>query len=121
MIDIRGLNKITKSDSYPLPLQGDITSSVAGFPYISVVNAVDWFHQFNVRHRDRHKLTVVSYRGQEQLNMTLMRYKGSPPYVQRQTNKLLRPYQSFAKAYINDIIVFFKTLVEHLQHLRIIF
>ena len=121
VVDIRGLNKITESDSYPLPLQGDITSSVAGFPYISVVDAVGWFHQFNVRHRDRHKLTVVSHRGQEQSNVALMGYKGSPPYVQRQTDKLLRPYRSFAKAYVDDMIIFSKTLVEHLQHLRTIF
>ena len=121
VVDIRGLNKITESDSYPLPLQSEVTSSVAGFPYISVVDAVGWFHQFNVKHRDRHKLTVVSHRGQEQSSVALMGYKGSPPYVQRQTDKLLRPYRDFAKAYVDDMIVFSKTLAEHLQHLRTIF
>ena len=50
-----------------------------------------------------------------------MGYKGSPPYVQRQTDKLLRPYRSFAKAYVDDMIVFSKTLAEHLQHLRTLF
>ena len=121
VIDIRGLNKITESDSYPLPLQSEITSAVAGFPYISVVDAVGWFHQFMVKRRDRHKLTVVSHRGQEQSNVALMGYKGSPPYVQRQTDKLLRPYRDFAKAYVDDMIVFSKTLEEHLQHLRTLF
>ena len=121
VVDIRGLNKIAESDTYPLPRQEDITAAVAGFRYISVVDAVGWFHQFMVRHKDRHKLTVVSHRGQEQSNVALMGYKGSPPYVQRQTDKLLRPYQDFAKAYVDDMIAFSKSLPEHLRHLRTLF
>lgn len=121
VVDIRGLNKITESDTYPLPLQSDVIASVAGYRYITVVDAVGWFHQFRVRKKDRHKLTVVSHRGQEQSAVALMGYKGSPPYVQRQTDQMLRPYKNFAKAYIDDIIVFSQTLNEHIDHLRQIF
>ena len=45
------------------------------------MDGIGYFHQFNVRKEDRHKLTVVSHRGQEQYNVCLMGYKGSPPYV----------------------------------------
>ena len=121
VVDIRGLNKITESDSYPLPLQSDITSAVAGFPYISTVDGNGYFHQFLVRYKDRHKLTVVSHRGQEQYNVALMGYKGSPPYVQRQTDKILRPVREFVKAYVDDMIAFSKTLSQHLEHLRSMF
>lgn len=121
VVDIRGLNKITESDSYPMPLQSDIISSVAGYRYISIVDATGWFHQFLVKILDRHKLTIVSHRGQEQSNVALMGYKGSPPYVQRQTDKMLRPFQDFAKAYVDDMIAFSRTLAEHLEHLRKLF
>ena len=121
VVDIRGLNKITESDAYPLPLQSDITSAVAGYPYISTVDGNGYFHQFSVRYKDRHKLTVVSHRGQEQYNVALMGYKGSPPYVQRQTDKILRPIRDFAKAYVDDMIAFSKTLSQHLGHLRTMF
>ena len=50
-----------------------------------------------------------------------MGHKGSPPHVQRQTDKLLRPYKDFAKAYVDDMVVFSKTLKEHLNHLHQIF
>ena len=119
VIDIRGLNDITKSDSYPLPLQSDVIARVAGYPYISTVDdAVGWFHQFNVKRSDRSKFTVVSHRGQEESSVALMGYKGSPPYVQRQTDKMLRPCKGFAKAYMDDIITHSRTLEEHLAHLR---
>ena len=50
-----------------------------------------------------------------------MSYKNSFSYVQRQTNKMLRQYKKFVKIYINDIIVYSRTLSKHLIHLRKIF
>ena len=121
VIDIRGLNKITETDSYSMPLQSDITAAVAGYPYISTVDATGYFHQFLMQIADRHKLTVVSHRGQKQFNVALMSYKSSPPYVQRQTDIILRPIRDFVKAYIDDIVAYFSTLDEHLHHLRKLF
>ncbi len=121
VIDIRKLDDITEVNSYPLPLQSDIIAAVAGYPYISTVDAVGWFHQFNVRTTDRSKLTVVSHRGQEESSVALMGYKGSPPYVQRQTDAMLRPLKKFAKAYVDDFIIFPMTLEEHVDHLTQMF
>ena len=81
VINIWGLNAIIEDDSYPLPLQLDIIALIAGYQFISTVDAVGYFHQFRVRAEDWHKLTIVSYRGQEESTMALMGYKGSLPYV----------------------------------------
>ena len=121
VVDIRELNKITEVDSYPLPLQSEIIALLLGYMYLSILDAVGWFHQFLVVRRDRYKFTVVSHRGQEESAVALMGYKGSPPYVQRQTDAMLRPFKDFAKAYVDDIIVFSHTLQEHLSHLNQIF
>ena len=50
-----------------------------------------------------------------------MNYKNSSSYVQRQTDKLLRSYKKFVKTYVNDIIIHFKILQKHLNHLRTLF
>ena len=50
-----------------------------------------------------------------------MNYQESSLYVQRQTDKLLRSYKKFVRIYVNDIIVYSRTLKEHLNHLIIIF
>lgn len=50
-----------------------------------------------------------------------MKFKNSPLYIQRQTNKLLRLYKIFAKAYVNNIIIHFNTLQKHLTHLYTLF
>lgn len=41
--------------------------------------------------------------------------------MQRQIDRLLRPYRAFAKAYVDDIVKHSKTLEEHLVHLRQMF
>ena len=121
VVDIRGLNKISTTDAYPLPLQEDIIAAVAGSKYISTIDAAQFFFQWPVKRSDRHKFTVISHRGQEQYNVAPMGYKNSPPYVQRQMDKRLRPYRQFARCFIDDIVIFSKTLEEHIEHLRRIF
>ena len=121
VVDIRALNKISATDSYPLPLQGDIISAVRGCKYISTVDATGFFHQWNVATADREKLTVTSHRGQEHFNVAVMGYKNSPPYVQRQMDRILREFQGFSRAFIDDIVIFSESVDEHLSHLRAIF
>lgn len=50
-----------------------------------------------------------------------MRFRNSLSYVQRQIDKLLRTLRDFARTYVDDIVIFFKTLEEHLKHLRKMF
>ena len=121
VVDIRELNKITENDTYPLPLQSEIIALLLGYQYLSTIDAVGWFHQFLVSRNDRHKFTVVSHRGQEESAVALMGYKGSPPYVQRQTDAMLRPFKEFAKAFVDDIIIFSRTLSDHINHLTRVF
>jgi Reverse transcriptase (RNA-dependent DNA polymerase)/RNase H-like domain found in reverse transcriptase/Integrase zinc binding domain len=121
VVDIRGLNRITEVDAYPIPLQSDIITAMRGCKHISTTDAVGWFHQFSVKEEDRHKLTVVSHRGQEQYCVAPMGYKNSPPYVQRQTDQILRPHREYARAYIDDFVIHSKKFREHLQHLRNVF
>ena len=50
-----------------------------------------------------------------------MSFKNSSSYVQRQIDNLLRSHRVFARAYVNDIIIFSKTLFDHVKHLHKIF
>ena len=102
-------------------MQSNIIAKIADSSYIFIIDVVDWFHQFNVQRRNRHKFIIVTHRKQEKFNVVFMNYKNSLSYVQRQTNRLLRSYKQFAKIYVNDIIIHFKILQKHLKHLRTLF
>ena len=121
VVDIRGLNKISEFDAYPMPLQSDILASVSGCKFISIMDCAGFFHQWLVQRKDRHKLTVVSHRGSEQWNVAVMGYRNSPAYVQRQIDGILRQFRTFARAYVDDIVVFSQSLNLHLQHLKKVF
>lgn len=121
IIDIRGLNKISKFDAYPMPLQADIISSLQGCQFISLMDCAIFFHQWRVAPEDRHKLTVVTHRGAEQWNVAVMGYKNTGAYVQRQMGNLMRACREFSRAYIDDIVVFSTSLEEHLRHIEQVF
>ena len=38
--------------------------------------------------------------------------------MQQQTDKILQKHHVYTKVYINDIIIFSKTLAEHFEHLQ---
>ena len=44
VVDIRGLNKITEEDTYPIPRQEDIIAAVKDYVYITVVDAALFFY-----------------------------------------------------------------------------
>ncbi len=47
------------------------------------------------------------------------RLKGAPITFQRLMTKILEPYlYDFMMVYLDDIIIFFQTMEEHLQHMR---
>ena len=121
IVDIQDLNQIIISNSYSMSLQTKMIIAVTECQYISIVNAQEYFHQWQMRVADRNRLTVVSHREQEQFSMMIMRFKNSFSYVQWQIDKLLWSHRVYAKVYINDIVIFSHTLEKHLKHLHVIF
>ena len=121
VVDIRDLNKITELNIYLMSLQTDIIALVVDCSYIFVFDAISFFHQWLIRVIDKHKLIVISHRNQKQFNVVVMRFKNFSIYVQRKIDAILRVYRVFVKIYVDDIVIFSKTLKKHLIHLRKIF
>jgi hypothetical protein len=121
VIDIRKLNAIILTDAYSMSAQTNIIVAVTECLYISVMNVLRYFYQWAVKFEDRHKLTIISHREQEQFNVCVMSYKNSSSYVQRQTDLMLKNLRDFVRAYMNDIVIFSKLLNDHLHHLRQMF
>ncbi len=121
VVDIQDLNKIFLQDSYLMSLQTIITTVVADCQYIMMINVNDYFYQWKIRSINRSKLIIVSHRDQKQFEITVMKFKNSSSYVQRQIDRLLWSHQRYAWAYMNDIVIFSRTLKNHLKHLHVVF
>jgi hypothetical protein len=57
----------------------------------------------------------------ETINITIIKYKSSPLYVQRMINTILRLYRQFIRYYVDDIIIYSKKFSEYIKYLDIIF
>jgi hypothetical protein len=55
------------------------------------------------------------------MNITIMEYKDSPPYVQRIIDTILQLYRQFARYYVDDIVIFFKIFEKYIEYLNTIF
>ena len=50
-----------------------------------------------------------------------MSFKNSPPHTQRTMNDIMRGFQHFTCCYVDDIVIFFKTLKKHVSYLMNVF
>ncbi|KMU79327.1 hypothetical protein CISG_07813 [Coccidioides immitis RMSCC 3703] len=93
VVDIRKLNQIVEPDAYPAAGQEEIISAIVGCKYITVLDATSFFYQWRICPRDRHKLSVVSHRGQDIFNVAVMGLINRVSYVQRQMGLELWDYR----------------------------
>jgi hypothetical protein len=64
---------------------------------------------------------IINYKGMETMNITIIKYKGSPSYVQRIIDTILRSYRQFIRYYVDDIVIFFQIFKEYIKYLNTIF
>ena len=121
VVDIRALNKIMMSDTYSVSLQTDILVTIQEAKYISTVDYISFFYQWWVKPEHDHCLTVASHREQETFKVAVMNYWNSSAYIQQMIDWLLCPHCDFTHVYVNDIVIFFSFLNEHIHHLHKIF
>ena len=121
VMNIHSLNKITLSDSYSLLQQSDIISAVRDCSYISTMNDVTFFYQWLMSQKNCHKLTVITHQSLEHFNIVVIRFQNFSSYVQRQIDQILQSHCTYTQIYINDIIVFSKTLEKYIAYLDTVF
>src|SRR2546429_8381162 len=71
--------------------------------------------------KDCKKFIIISHHDLEIISIALMNYQESSSYAQCMINMILRSHKFFVCCYIDDIIIFLKTLKNYLKHLNTIF
>jgi len=109
--NIRELNKFVVINGHFILIQSDVIAHIRDCNRISLMNDLAFFFQFLVIMANKHKFFLINYRGKEELQVVVIRFKNSLAYVQRMMNEQLREFREFVRVYIDDIIVFFKTFI----------
>ncbi|GBG78041.1 hypothetical protein CBR_g25976 [Chara braunii] len=118
-IDYRGLNAITVKNAEPLPRIDDLLDRVQGAKYFSKVDLKSGYHQIEVHPDDQYKTAFRTRYGHYEFIVMPFGLTNAPATFQRCMNDLLRPWlDRFVVVYLDDILVFSRTLEEHQGHLR---
>ena len=120
VIDYRALNKVTRKFTWPMPKVEDIFSKLNGATYFTTLDLRAGYHHIPL---DKPSIPKTAF------NSPFRKYKyvkvpfglaQAPAYFQELMTGILKDF-NFAIAYLDNIIIFNKTLQECLSHIRKIF
>ncbi|GBG81798.1 hypothetical protein CBR_g33978 [Chara braunii] len=118
-IDYRGLNAVTVKNVEPLPRIDDLLDRVQGAKYFSKIDLKSGYYQIEVHPDDQYKTAFRTRYGHYEFIVMPFGLTNAPATFQRCMNDLFRPWlDRFVVVYLDDILVFSKTLQEHQGHLR---
>lgn len=121
VIDYRKLNEKTISDRYPMPEIGYVIDQLKGHKYFSTMDLASGFHQIKMKDSDIEKTAFSINNGKYEFTRMPFGLKNAPATFQRAIDDVLREHiGKICYVYIDDVIVFGRTLEEHLKNLAII-
>ena len=120
-VDYRKLNEVTKKSSYPLPLIDDLLSLLGKAKYFTSLDLKSGYYQVKVAEEDKEKTAFSTFKGQWEWNTMPFGLCNAPNVFMQLMDVVLEGLESFAVAYIDDILIFSTTLEEHWEHIATVF
>ena len=121
-IDYRKLNSITKKASFPLPRIDDVLDTLQGQKIFSTLDLASGYWQIEMDDKSKEKTAFIVDNNIYEWNRLAFGLTNAPGTFQRLMNHVLRKEIGIScLVYLDDIIVFSRTLEEHLDNLRRIF
>ncbi|MGV0951482.1 MAG: dUTP diphosphatase, partial [Azonexus sp.] len=118
VVDYRPINKLTLVDKYPLPRIDEMLDQVGDSRYFSKLDLHSGFHQIRVAPEHVERTAFRTKYGTFAFQVMPFGLCNAPATFQKTMNYVFQDLRKFAGAYIDDILVFTKTLDEHIQALR---
>eukprot|EP00795_Rhopilema_esculentum_P011292 gene11292-biopygen11554 len=120
--DFRGVNDVTKRDTYPLPHIKDVIDKMAGARYWSTLDAASAYWSIPLVESDKEKTAFSSPNGKFEFNVMPFGLSNAGASYQRMMDMCLAGLPSDRTlAYMDDIVVFNSTFEQHIQDLATVF
>lgn len=117
MCDFRLLNGKTRKDVVPLPRNDESFDTLAGACWYSTLDLASSYNQVPVAEQDKPKTAFCTLFGLFEFN----RMPFAPSTFQRLMQRMFGDQQcKVLLLYLDDIVVFSSTVLQHLQHLEVV-
>ena len=117
-IDYRELNKLSLRNKYPLPRIDDLLDNLQGSQYFSSLDLASGYWQITLNEEDVQKTAFNTHIGKYEWKVMPFGLTNAPSIFQTLMNDLFREnLNKFMCIYLDDILLFSKTVEEHFAHL----
>ena len=121
-IDYRGLNKLTRKNSYPMPRVDDLLDQLRGARLFSAIDLMQGYYHIRIKPEDCEKTAFRTPQGLYELKVLPFGLANAPAVFQTLMNKTFsQQIWKSVLVYLDDILVYSKTPEDHLTHLREVF
>ncbi len=121
-VDFRKVNEVTRKDAQPLPRIDDTIDALEGAKWFSTLDLASGYWQVEVDPRDREKTAFPTPYGLYQFRVMPFGLCNAPGTFQRLMEQVLTGlHWTSCLVYLDDIIIFSKTIEDHLGRLRDVF
>jgi RNase H-like domain found in reverse transcriptase/Reverse transcriptase (RNA-dependent DNA polymerase)/Integrase zinc binding domain/Chromo (CHRromatin Organisation MOdifier) domain/Retroviral aspartyl protease/Integrase core domain len=118
-VDYRALNKLTIKNRCPLPRIDDMFDQLHGARVFSSIDLASGYHQVLIPPEDAPKTAFRTHLGHFQYKVLSFGLTNAPATFQTTMNQIFRTVLGkFVLVYLDDILVFSRSMDEHLDHLH---
>ncbi|KAI2646182.1 Transposon Tf2-9 polyprotein [Labeo rohita] len=118
-VDYRGLNQITIKNRHPLPLTNTALDALSGARFFTKLDLRSAYNLVRIREGDEWKTAFITPTGHYETLVMPFGLCNSPAAFQHFINDVLQDMLGrWCYAYLDDILIYSRTLEEHTQHVR---
>ncbi|RYF05295.1 MAG: RNA-directed DNA polymerase, partial [Deltaproteobacteria bacterium] len=121
VIDYRALNKATVRNRYPLPRVDELFDQLQGARYFSKLDLRTGYWQIRMAEDDIAKTAFTSRHGHFEWTVMPMGLTNAPAeFMALMENTFREELNKFVLVFLDDILIYSRTLEEHEQHLNVV-